>query len=55
MEEDIAILYNHKERKPLSPKRQSENELCLNVALSALELKQEPNSNNIDTKFVEMI
>ena len=59
LDEDIAALYRQQTQKkpePVSSKlKQSDGILCLNVALSALELKQEPTNTNIDTNFVQKL
>lgn len=58
---DIAVLNNHKGKKALRDMQQiqqpqsKQGEVCLDVALSALKLKQDPTADNIDTNFVEMI
>lgn len=50
LDEDIAVLL--KTQKSLRSPRQN---ACLAVALSALELKQDPNAANIDSNFALML
>lgn len=53
LEEDIAVLDNHKAKLLEKNQQPQSNDFCLNVAISALLLKQEP--SNVDTKFTNLM